>query len=97
MALWGFEDEVLASVLEPRSASGRMIPAGGTMVIGDRLKALREGKNLSQEDIEKRTGLLRVYISRVENGHTVPAIVTILLQNPAVQAVAMAWSLVSRH
>jgi transcriptional regulator with XRE-family HTH domain len=47
------------------------------MVIGDRLRDLREGKNLSQGDIEKRTGLLRCYISRVENGHTVPAIETL--------------------
>lgn len=47
------------------------------MIIGDRLRALREGKNLSQGDIEKRTGLLRCYISRVENGHTVPAIETL--------------------
>ena len=47
------------------------------MVIGERLKALREHKKLSQGDIEKRTGLLRVYISRVENGHTVPAIETL--------------------
>jgi len=47
------------------------------MVIADRLRALREGKNLSQGDIEKRTGLLRCYISRVENGHTVPAIETL--------------------
>lgn len=47
------------------------------MVIGDRLRELREGKNLSQGDIEKRTGLLRCYISRVENGHTVPAIETL--------------------
>ena len=47
------------------------------MVIGDRLRALREEKRLSQGDIEKRTGLLRCYISRVENGHTVPAIETI--------------------
>ena len=46
------------------------------MIIGDRLRALREEKNLSQGDIEKRTGLLRCYISRVENGHTVPAIET---------------------
>lgn len=37
------------------------------MVIGDRLRELREGKKLSQGDIEKRTGLLRCYISRVEN------------------------------
>jgi transcriptional regulator with XRE-family HTH domain len=47
------------------------------MVIADRLRALREEKNLSQGDIEKRTGLLRCYISRVENGHTVPAIETL--------------------
>ena len=47
------------------------------MVIGDRLRELRAGKKLSQGDIEKRTGLLRCYISRVENGHTVPAIETL--------------------
>ena len=47
------------------------------MIIGDRLRALREEKRLSQGDIEKRTGLLRCYISRVENGHTVPAIETL--------------------
>jgi len=43
------------------------------MVIGARLRQLREEKKLSQGDIEKRTGLLRFYISRVENGHTVPS------------------------
>ena len=47
------------------------------MVIGERLRELREGKKLSQGDIEKRTGLLRCYISRVENGHTVPAVETL--------------------
>ncbi len=47
------------------------------MIISERLRALREQKNLSQGDIEKRTGLLRCYISRVENGHTVPAIETL--------------------
>jgi len=47
------------------------------MIIGDRLRALRDEKKLSQGDIEKRTGLLRCYISRVENGHTVPAIETL--------------------
>lgn len=47
------------------------------MIIGDRLRAVREEKNLSQGDIEERTGLLRCYISRVENGHTVPAIDTL--------------------
>jgi transcriptional regulator with XRE-family HTH domain len=43
------------------------------MIIGDRLRALGEEKKLSQSEIEKRTGLLRCYISRVENGHSVPA------------------------
>ena len=47
------------------------------MVIGNRLKELRESKQLSQGDIEKRSGLLRCYISRVENGHTVPAVETL--------------------
>ena len=47
------------------------------MVIGDRLREMREAKKLSQGDIEKRTGLLRCYISRVENGHTVPAVETL--------------------
>jgi transcriptional regulator with XRE-family HTH domain len=47
------------------------------MNIGDRLREIRESKNLSQGDIEERTGLLRCYISRVENGHTVPAVETL--------------------
>ena len=46
------------------------------MVIGTRLKKLREDRSLSQGDTEKRTGLLRCYISRVENGHTVPSLET---------------------
>src|SRR5260221_2020150 len=57
------------------------IPDGGrketSMIIADRLRELRVAKKLSQGDIEKRTGLLRCYISRVENGHTVPAIETL--------------------
>jgi transcriptional regulator with XRE-family HTH domain len=47
------------------------------MIIGTRLRRLREDKNLSQGDIEERTGLLRCYISRVENGHTVPSLETL--------------------
>jgi transcriptional regulator with XRE-family HTH domain len=47
------------------------------MLVGDRLRALREQKNLSQGHIEKRTGLLRCYVSRVENGHTVPSVSTL--------------------
>jgi|SRR5271156_4091169 len=47
------------------------------MVIGDKLKSLRVQKNLSQGDIEKRSGLLRCYISRIENAHTVPSVETL--------------------
>ena len=47
------------------------------MVIGTRLRALREEKGMSQGDIEKSTGLLRCYISRIENGHTIPSLETL--------------------
>jgi transcriptional regulator with XRE-family HTH domain len=47
------------------------------MDIGKRLKELREAKNLSQGDIERRSGLLRSYISRVEGGYTVPSLATL--------------------
>ena len=47
------------------------------MLIGDRLRALREARKLSQGDIEKRSGLLRPYLSRIENGHTVPSVETL--------------------
>lgn len=42
-----------------------------------RLRSLRVQKNFSQGDIEGRTGLLRCYVSRVENGHTIPSIETL--------------------
>jgi transcriptional regulator with XRE-family HTH domain len=47
------------------------------MIIGERLRAVRQEKKLSQGDVEARTGLLRCYISRVENGHTTPAVETL--------------------
>src|SRR5271169_3366301 len=47
------------------------------MVIGHTLRELRESKKLSQGDVEHRSGLLRCYISRVENGHTVPSVETL--------------------
>jgi len=47
------------------------------MLIGQRLREIRESKHLSQGDIEQRTGLLRCYTSRVENGHTIPEIQTL--------------------
>ena len=47
------------------------------MNVGDHLREMRKQKRLSQADIETRTGLLRCYISRVENGYTVPNIETL--------------------
>lgn len=47
------------------------------MNIGKRIRMLRESKGLSQGDIEKRSGLLRSYISRVEGGYTAPSLATI--------------------
>ena len=47
------------------------------MAIGARIRQLREQKKLSQGDIERMTGLLRCYTSRVENGHTIPSLETL--------------------
>lgn len=47
------------------------------MIVGERLRAVREAKQLSQGDVEKKTGLLRCYVSRCENGHTIPSIETL--------------------
>jgi len=47
------------------------------MQIGVKLRKLRLAKNLSQGDIQKRTGLFRCYTSRVENGYTVPTVETL--------------------
>jgi transcriptional regulator with XRE-family HTH domain len=47
------------------------------MDVGKRLRALRESKGLSQGDIERRSGLLRSYISRVEGGYTAPSLSTL--------------------
>ena len=47
------------------------------MVIGNRIRALREANRLSQGDIQKRIGLLRPYLSRIENSHTIPALETL--------------------
>lgn len=47
------------------------------MNIGQTIKSYRLQKGMSQGDIEKRTGLLRCYLSRVENGHTIPSLDTL--------------------
>lgn len=53
------------------------IAALSTMNIGETIRNFRLNKGMSQGDIEKRTGLLRCYLSRVENGHTIPSLDTL--------------------
>jgi transcriptional regulator with XRE-family HTH domain len=48
------------------------------MNVGETIRNFRLQKGMSQGDIEKRTGLLRCYLSRVENGHTIPSLDTLL-------------------
>lgn len=47
------------------------------MDIGKRIRTFREARGLSQGDVEKRSGLLRSYISRVEGGYTAPSLATL--------------------
>jgi transcriptional regulator with XRE-family HTH domain len=47
------------------------------MYLAERMRQIRESKKLSQGDIENRSGLLRCYISRIENGHSVPTLETL--------------------
>ncbi len=52
-------------------------PQSAPISIGVTIREFRLGRGMSQGDIEKRTGLLRCYLSRVENGHTVPSLETL--------------------
>ena len=57
---------------------GETVPKEKPQVnIGEVIKTYRSQRGLSQGDIERRTGLLRCYLSRVENGHTVPSLETL--------------------
>jgi transcriptional regulator with XRE-family HTH domain len=56
---------------------GESAGSGKMVNIGTTIRGYRLQKGLSQGDIEKRTGLLRCYLSRVENGHTVPSLDTL--------------------
>jgi transcriptional regulator with XRE-family HTH domain len=76
---------LLCIVRRPRRDWGRRMRLGrraglkgkAVMNIGKRLRELREAKGLSQGDIEKRTGLVRCFVSRIECGYTVPSLVTL--------------------
>ena len=52
-------------------------PPSAPINIGVTIREFRLQRSMSQGDIEKRTGLLRCYLSRVENGHTIPSLETL--------------------
>jgi len=47
------------------------------MIVGDRIRAIRERKQLSQVELAVRAGLVRSHISNIENGYVVPSIETL--------------------
>ncbi len=65
------------TVLQSLHLPGVIHPGAFTMNIGTTIRGHRLQRGLSQGDIEKKTGLLRCYLSRVENGHTVPSLDTL--------------------
>src|SRR4249920_367478 len=68
----------VAHLVTIQSTPGTLVPeAGSSMNIGETIRTYRLQKGMSQGDIEKRTGLLRCYLSRVENGHTIPSLDTL--------------------
>jgi len=47
------------------------------MIIGDRIRAIREEKQICQVDLAVRAGLLRGYLSQIEDGKAVPDVGTL--------------------
>jgi transcriptional regulator with XRE-family HTH domain len=64
-------------IMMPMAIPTAKVPGPAAMNIGTTIRGYRLQKGMSQGDIEKRTGLLRCYLSRVENGHTVPSLETL--------------------
>jgi transcriptional regulator with XRE-family HTH domain len=68
--------QTLSATMAPELDGG--MPASTVAAnIGATIRGYRLQKGMSQGDIEKKTGLLRCYLSRVENGHTVPSLETL--------------------
>jgi len=75
--MFTIEITVKTQAREGISPSGAEAAGLLTMKIGTTIRGHRLQKGLSQGDIEKKTGLLRCYLSRVENGHTIPSLDTL--------------------
>jgi transcriptional regulator with XRE-family HTH domain len=67
----------MATFHTPLPESPALTPEPAPINIGATIRAFRLQRTMSQGDVEKRTGLLRCYLSRVENGHTVPSLDTL--------------------
>ena len=73
--MWSMADmQTISSVL---AGAAPMENDSISMNIGTTIRGYRLQRGMSQGDIEKKTGLLRCYLSRVENGHTVPSLETL--------------------
>jgi len=78
VTLWSMADMQTITSDAALMASGTPMENGSiSMNIGTTIRGYRLQKGMSQGDIEKKTGLLRCYLSRVENGHTVPSLETL--------------------
>lgn len=70
-------DNAQASPMDATLDAPMHFASSAPMNIGATIREIRLERNMSQGDIEKRTGLLRCYLSRVENGHTIPSLDTL--------------------
>ena len=66
-----------SSILGFREPEAEQEKLESAVLIGDRIRDIHEAKKLSQCILEKRTGLIRCYISLVENGHALPSVETL--------------------
>jgi transcriptional regulator with XRE-family HTH domain len=60
------------------------------MIIGHRIRQLREKRGISHDDLQEFSGLDRGYIARIEQGRTVPPLET-LERIAAALAVPLYW------
>jgi len=78
VTLWSMADmQTITSEAPLMTSDTPMGTDSVSMNIGTTIRGYRLQKGMSQGDIEKKTGLLRCYLSRVENGHTVPSLETL--------------------
>ena len=66
--------------IQPQSEhiySLRGIPMNDFSALGERLKAIRDSRNLNLSDVSELTGISKAMISKIERGESVPTITTV--------------------